>query len=83
MMTLHDTLQQIKAASRSKMPQEAASIIGRAAKQLEQSGIVHMALAKGENAPEFTLDDCRGGRLRSADLLADGPLILTFYRGPW
>ena len=82
-MPLHDSLSQIRAASRSKMPPEAASVIGRAAKQLEQSGIVHMALAKGENAPEFTLDDCRGGTVRSTDLLAKGPLILTFYRGSW
>ena len=34
-------------------------------------------------APEFTLNDASGRPIRSADLLAFGPLVLKFFRGRW
>jgi peroxiredoxin len=37
----------------------------------------------GARAPLFTLPDARGGEVALADLLADGPGVLVFYRGAW
>jgi len=82
-MTLNETLQQIKAASRSRIPAEAAATMTRATEQLKSSGIIKMALAPGKPAPEFELTDWQGNKFNSADLLAKGPLILHFYRGSW
>jgi peroxiredoxin len=39
--------------------------------------------AVGEIAPDFAVLDATGTRRRSADLLADRPLVLVFYRGHW
>lgn len=82
-MTLNETLQQIKSASRSKIPAEAAAVMTRATEQLRDSGIIKMALEPGKPAPEFELPDCLGNNYSSAKLLTKGPLILHFYRGSW
>lgn len=82
-MSLNETLQQLKSASRAKLPPEVAAIMAQATTQLESSGIVRMALHPGEPAPEFELPDSLGNNYSSVELLAKGPLILNFYRGSW
>ena len=82
-MTLNETLQQIKLASRSKMPAEAAAIMTRATEQLEKSGIIKMARNSGKSAPEFELPDSLGKSYSSAELLTKGSLVLNFYRSSW
>jgi Peroxiredoxin len=37
----------------------------------------------GDPAPGFTLPDARGAMVDLATLLADGPVVLIFYRGAW
>lgn len=39
--------------------------------------------AIGESAPDFTLTDATGAPRRLADLCAERPLVLVFYRGHW
>lgn len=41
------------------------------------------ALALGQNAPDFKLPNAKGDTVSLADLLAQGPLVVTFYRGSW
>lgn len=36
-------------------------------------------LDRGQQAPDFTLNDADGNDVRLADLLAEGPLVLYFY----
>jgi len=50
---------------------------------LVASGIAEGALKVGEQAPDFDLPDHLGNRVRLADLLSDGPVIVNFYRGSW
>jgi len=82
-MTLKETLQQMKSASRSKLTIEVAAVISGATEDLERSGIVSKALGPGKPAPAFVLTDAQGVRYNSQELLFKGPLILTFYRGSW
>ncbi len=82
-MSLNETLQEMKMASRSKIPADATAIMTRAVEQLEDSGIIKMALGHGKPAPEFELQDYQGNNYSSAELLTKGPLILHFYRGSW
>jgi peroxiredoxin len=37
----------------------------------------------GDEAPEFEVVGLDGQSLRSLELLSDGPVIVTFYRGAW
>lgn len=50
---------------------------------LVATGIAAQALSKGDKAPTFTLPDHLGNTVRSADLLAAGPVLINFYRGNW
>ena len=55
----------------------------RATAELVASGAAAKAKRAGDLAPSFVLDDADGRRVSSAELLAKGPLIVTFYRGIW
>ncbi|WGS53043.1 AhpC/TSA family protein [Paraburkholderia sp. D15] len=55
----------------------------RATRELIESGAAGRALKVGDKAPAFTLNDAEGTSHSSADFLACGPLIMTFYRGVW
>jgi peroxiredoxin len=43
----------------------------------------HGQLSEGVKAPPFEFSGPGGEAVRSSDLLARGPVILTFYRGAW
>lgn len=58
-------------------------IMARATAELIASGQAGRALKAGERAPLFTLKDADGQSVSSAALLAQGPLIISFYRGVW
>lgn len=51
--------------------------------ELRESGAVERAVRVGDAAPPFALPNTRGERVDSAELLARGPLIVSFFRGKW
>jgi peroxiredoxin len=58
-------------------------LLHRATDELIASGAARRALKAGDRAPEFVLQDADGREVSSRDLLAKGPLVVTFYRGVW
>jgi peroxiredoxin len=65
------------------VPAEVIETMQRATAELLASGLAERALKAGEAAPPFTLSDPDGKPVGSADLLARGPLVVSFYRGVW
>jgi peroxiredoxin len=55
----------------------------RATAELVASGVASRALKAGDTAPLFTLKDPDGKQVSAAELLAKGPLVVSFYRGVW
>jgi peroxiredoxin len=55
----------------------------RATAELIESGQAQRARKAGEAAPAFALRDGDGHVVSSRDLLAKGPLVVSFYRGVW
>jgi len=55
----------------------------RATAELVASGLAANALGVGDLAPSFELPNAQGRSISSTELLAKGPLVLTFYRGFW
>ena len=51
--------------------------------RVRRSGVEGRALKAGQRAPEFALPDMAGLRVSLAQLRADGPVALIFYRGLW
>jgi hypothetical protein len=87
-MSLQDRLDAFKADFEGgkppyNAPPEAIAIIHRATDELIASGQAARAKQIGDKAPEFELVDPDGRSVRSADLLMQGPLVPTFYRGVW
>jgi hypothetical protein len=83
MMSLEDTLRGVRDASAKRIPAEKAAIMHRATEELRRSGIMGRVTKLGDPLPPFALPNAYGEEVRSADLLAKGPLVLTFFRGAW
>lgn len=83
-MTLQEKLDAFKADFEThQAPPAAVEAFHRSTQELIDAGYAERALKAGDQAPEFTLSDSEGNEVSSRDLLAKGPLVLTFYRGVW
>jgi len=83
MSALQDQLDEITANTRHLVQQERLAVGERAVAELFASGIEDRILPVGAIAPDFELLDATGRLVRSADMLALGPLIVKFFRGRW
>ena len=83
MTTLQDQLDEITANTRRLVQAERLAVSERVVRELFDTGIEDRILPVGAEAPEFTLKDSSGHTVRSADLLALGPLVIKFFRGRW
>ena len=50
--------------------------------EIKAAGVA-LGLVVGDQAPDFTLLDAVGESVTLSELLANGPVVLTFYRGEW
>ena len=82
-MKLQEKLDAMKKESVTKRPPEIVATLLQEIEDLVQSGIVDKAINFGETLPEFTLPDEKGNFVSSKNLLAKGPLAISFYRGVW
>lgn len=69
--------------SRCHAPADIHPIMKRAIAELVASGKAARAIKAGDRTPPFTLKDHSGNEVSSTDLLARGPLVVTFHRGIW
>jgi peroxiredoxin len=87
-MALQDRLDALKADFESgrfplKPTKQALDLMRRATDELIASAQAQRARNAGDMAPEFTLSDPDGKPVSSRQLLARGPLVVSFYRGVW
>lgn len=64
-------------------PASIHAVMQRATAELIASGLADRALKAGDAAPVFSLPDAQGKLVSSVELLAQGPLVVSFYRGVW
>jgi peroxiredoxin len=65
------------------VPHSVIETMHRATAELIASRAASRALKAGDKAPAFVLNDPDGQPVSSTDLLAKGPLVVSFYRGVW
>jgi peroxiredoxin len=82
-MSLKAELDAFRADFMARVPAGLREAMERADMELAASGILERSLKAGDKAPDFRLPDARGGFVRLNDLLAKGPIVLSFYRGGW
>jgi hypothetical protein len=64
-------------------PHAVIETMHRATAELKGSGIEDRALNVGDRAPDFTLFNQDHLETSSSDLLRQGPLVVSFFRGHW
>jgi hypothetical protein len=77
-MALEDRLRAIREASEKRIPADKAAVMHCATEELRTSGVMDGVIRVGHPLPPFALPNAQEQEVRSADLLSQGPLVLTF-----
>lgn len=82
-MNLTEALANQAAQSAAKIPDAAKAVMNTATAALAQSDITATSLKAGDRLPTFTLPNATGQSINIQDLLNNGPVVISFYRGGW
>ncbi|HEX3415284.1 MAG TPA: hypothetical protein VHT21_02595 [Stellaceae bacterium] len=82
-MTLAERLDTIRQGANRRIPPDKRAIMHRVTDDLRASGILDGVIKVGDPLPLFALKNAFGQKVRSAEILAEGPLVLTIFRGSW
>ena len=82
-MSLKEELSALRRRLEAGRPPEILARLHRAVDELRASPAARMVLKAGDRAPAFALPNADETPVASADLLARGNLVVTFYRGRW
>ena len=82
-LNLELRLQKIRDWADANLTKEENEIMENHIKFLRNSGATEKILKKGDIAPEFNLKNQKGEIISSTELLKNGPLVISFYRGAW
>ena len=78
-----EALTELRGNLAGMLPADALGVFDADAEQLAETYAAPLRVKAGDKAPTFTLSDATGEPVRLADVLAEGPVVLTFYRGTW
>ena len=82
-VSLTEQLADLKKQMGREIPREILVEIDEFVKELDQSDLGKNCCQTGDTMPGFSLPGVSGQVVSSDKLLADGPLVLSFYRGIW
>jgi len=83
MITLKEQLNKKKTESFNDLPDDILKEMDKGNEALLDLGIEENALAVGQEIPEFLLANAKNEFISSEDLLRQGALVISFYRGYW
>ena len=82
-MSLAEKLAAISASGAEQIPKDWQAVMATSLDELRASGILQGVIKVGDKLPAFTLPDDDGTPVNSDALLANGPLVVTIFRGHW
>jgi hypothetical protein len=82
-MELQKKLNDLKKGFEAQAPEQVVEIMHRATDDLRNSGILEQTVKVGDRAPDFSLTNADGQEFRLQELLSEGAVVLSFYRGKW
>ena len=82
-MSLDEQLAKLREASAKRHPPERRAVMHGAVEALRKSGTLDRVRKAGEPLPPFSLRNAQDVEIHSSELLAQGPLVLTVFRGVW
>jgi hypothetical protein len=80
--TLREQLLVLKSKVAQRTTEEFQRITAEGVQKLIESQAIK-GLAVGTKAPDFSLPDAKGNKVILSEVLEQGPVILSFYRGSW
>jgi peroxiredoxin len=76
-------LKELRSNLSNMLPADALQVFDKDAKALQEKHTSILKLNKGDKAPDFSLSNATGDTIKLSDLLENGKVVLTFYRGTW
>lgn len=76
-------LQSVLDTFNKNVPEEVRNPITRSREEVQSSYDWSKAPKSGSKLPSFRLTNASGSEISSDELLAKGPILITFYRGSW
>jgi peroxiredoxin len=81
--SLKDTIAAFYAEMSKHAAPDLLTVAAAELQKIAHTGIAAGALRVGARAPDFSLPDAQGNVVTLASLLAQGPVVVSFYRGGW
>lgn len=82
-MSLTEQLKALNEKGLAGLPEDVRAIMSQAMDEMIASGVVEQALGVGDRVSDFDLPNAKGESVRFSELLTDGPVVVSFYRGGW
>ena len=82
-ISLSDQLEAYKQRFLQKADARKIRVFDEGVDDVAQSGITASATQKGDQYLDFTLKNAAGKEVQLSEVLAKGPVVLTWYRGGW
>jgi peroxiredoxin len=67
----------------ASLPEATTTVLKNATQRLIDGEKIKPLLSTGEKFPQFALPNVVGDAINSEDYLAQGPLVVSFFRGAW
>ena len=81
--TLQEEIDAKKTAGRKNADPAKLADYAAGIEAIRKAKVVAGSNKKGDEAPNFTLTESKGGTLTLSEELKKGPVVLTWYRGGW
>jgi len=82
-MSLKTQIDAFEVQKKANVPADILNLMDVTTEKLIAEQLSKHALKVGDKFPAFELPDSKGKQISSTELLAKGPLVLSFYRGGW
>ncbi len=82
-MSLAEKLDEIRAGGAKRIPADKREVMSAVTQAQREARIADKAIKVGATLPDFSLINAQGVEIHSNDLLAQGPVVLTVFRGVW
>lgn len=82
-MSLKTQIDAFEVQKKANVPADILDLMDVTTEKLIAEQLSKHALKVGDKFPAFELPDSEGKQISSTELLAKGPLVLSFYRGGW
>ena len=83
MASLAEQLNKIVEGAKSRIPPDKLAVMEQVTQDQYKSGLLDGVIKPGAPLPPFSLSNSRGEMVESKDLLAQGAVVISVFRGSW